>query len=326
MSENPTVSIIIPTYNRACLLPEAVNSALDQTFQDFELIIVDDGSTDGTEEQVKSFQDHRIRYFRHQTNIGASAARNTGIRKAKGEYLAFLDSDDLWMPQKLESQLEVFRTTDLPAVGAVFCGSVWEDGSGSAGKDLKALKWVRGWVFEDLLSMRMRYFGAPLLMVKNLRSDSIFFDVNLNTHEDYEFLLQYSRRWQIDYTPKVLVWARLAGTNHLNRVSNRMPALRHLLKKYQQDLSARPKIASSYHFRLGKLYASSGAIAAARLEIWQAIRIWPYSPVMYVWLLSTISKHLFTLAGFIHRTLRRIGQFLRIVAGSRFGLSFHQRA
>ena len=103
------VSVIITTYNRAHLVGKAIKSVLNQTFQDFELIVVDDGSTDNTEEVINSFNDTRIRYIRHKINKGGNAARNTGLRNSKGEYIAFLDSDDEWLPEKLERQLEVFK-------------------------------------------------------------------------------------------------------------------------------------------------------------------------------------------------------------------------
>ena len=95
------VSVIIPTYNRAYLISRAINSVLNQTYQDFEIIIVDDGSTDNTEEVIKEFQekDERIKYIRHKNNKGEAAARNTGIKAAKNEYISFQDSDDESFPQ-----------------------------------------------------------------------------------------------------------------------------------------------------------------------------------------------------------------------------------
>jgi len=96
MNKNPKVSVIIPTYNRAHLIGRAIQSVLNQTYQDFELIVVDDGSTDNTNEVIKEFsqKDKRILYIKHDKNKGGSAARNTGIKAARGEYIAFQDSDD----------------------------------------------------------------------------------------------------------------------------------------------------------------------------------------------------------------------------------------
>ncbi|GAH74960.1 unnamed protein product, partial [marine sediment metagenome] len=119
VKNKPTVSVIIPTYNRAYLIGRAIQSVLNQTYQDFEIIVVDDGSTDDTEEIVRSFKDKRIGYVRHEKNKGAAAARNTGIKAAKSEYIAFQDSDDEWLPEKLEKQMKVFENAP-PEVGVVY--------------------------------------------------------------------------------------------------------------------------------------------------------------------------------------------------------------
>ncbi|RLF83553.1 glycosyl transferase, partial [Thermococci archaeon] len=105
----PTVSVIIPTYNRANLLKRAIASVLNQTFTDFELIVVDDASPDNTPEVVRSINDGRIRYVRLKKNSGGPVARNTGIRKARGRFIALLDDDDEWLPNRLELQIKKFE-------------------------------------------------------------------------------------------------------------------------------------------------------------------------------------------------------------------------
>lgn len=109
--EKPIVSVIIPTYNRAHLVGRAIQSVLYQIYHDFEVIIVDDGSTDNTEEVVKEFQkqDRRIKYIKHEKNRGASAARNTGIKISSGYFLSFLDSDDQWLRNKLECDVKILN-------------------------------------------------------------------------------------------------------------------------------------------------------------------------------------------------------------------------
>ena len=102
------VSVIIPTYNRAKRVCRAVSSVLDQTYRDFEIIVIDDASTDDTMERLKVFGD-RIQVIGHPENNGVSAARNSGIKKSKGAYIALLDSDDYWMPEKLRVQLDFFK-------------------------------------------------------------------------------------------------------------------------------------------------------------------------------------------------------------------------
>lgn len=107
------VSVIVPTYNRADLISKTIESILNQTYKNFELIIVDDGSTDNTEEVIRKFKDSRIKYTKTDHSGGIPARpRNIGIKKAKGEYIAFLDSDDMWLPEKLEKQIKVFQASN----------------------------------------------------------------------------------------------------------------------------------------------------------------------------------------------------------------------
>ena len=105
---DPFVSIIIPTYNRAYILDKAIESILSQTYTNFEIIIVDDGSIDSTEKLVASYTDNRIKYIKHKKNQGAVAARNTGIEASRGQYIAFQDSDTEWLAEKLEKQIKAF--------------------------------------------------------------------------------------------------------------------------------------------------------------------------------------------------------------------------
>src|SRR5215831_9468158 len=117
----PIVSVVIPTYNNARFLPEALDSLLGQTYRDFELIVVDDGSTDDTLEVLKPYR-HLIRYVRKE-NGGPASARNLGIRHASGELIAFQDADDIWLPDKLQLQVDYLR--EHPEVGLVFSGSIF---------------------------------------------------------------------------------------------------------------------------------------------------------------------------------------------------------
>lgn len=107
---NPTVSVVIPTYNRAALLGRSIRSVLGQSYKDFELIVIDDGSTDETSHVVADFADPRIRYLPLPHNTGAGAARNAGVRVARGKFLAFQDSDDEWLPSKLAKQISAFES------------------------------------------------------------------------------------------------------------------------------------------------------------------------------------------------------------------------
>lgn len=108
------VSVIMPSWNTATLIGESIRSVLAQTYPDWELIIVDDCSTDDTDAVVAAFDDERIRYFKNEKNVGAALSRNRALREAKGEWIAFLDSDDLWTPDKLEKQIAFMLANDCP--------------------------------------------------------------------------------------------------------------------------------------------------------------------------------------------------------------------
>jgi glycosyltransferase involved in cell wall biosynthesis len=124
--KTPLVSVIVPTYNYAEFIGEAIKSVLDQTIQDFEILVIDDGSTDNTKEVVLSFGD-KVRYF-YQSQQGPAKARNKGIVESKGEYIAFLDADDVWLPSKLEKQVNLFRSN--PKLGMVVTDNFLFDDAG----------------------------------------------------------------------------------------------------------------------------------------------------------------------------------------------------
>ena len=111
-TKQPLVSVIMPTYNHAKFIGEAIDSVLNQTYKNFELIIIDNYSKDNTEKIVASYNDERINYLKFKNNGVIAASRNYGIKHSRGEYIAFLDSDDMWLPEKLEKQISVFRVSN----------------------------------------------------------------------------------------------------------------------------------------------------------------------------------------------------------------------
>lgn len=183
--KSPTVSVVIPTYNRAHLVGRAIQSALNQTHQDFEIIVVDDAFTDNTEEVAKSFNDPRIRYIRHEQNRGGSATRNTGIKVSRGEYIAFLNSDDEWSPEKLGKQMLLFSIVS-ENIGAVYYDG-YGQADGYARRSTNSLLRT-GRVYQDLL--QGWYLDSTSLFV--LRSDvfekSAMFDETLPSFQDYDLV------------------------------------------------------------------------------------------------------------------------------------------
>src|SRR4030042_6253183 len=121
------VSVIIPTYNRADCVTKSIDSVLSQTYNDYEIIVVDDGSTDNTRQILQSYVDKCLIHYIYQDNAGCAAARNSGIRAAKGQWIAFLDSDDTWLPDKLAEQMQYLSETGLDVC---FTNTTFDHGEG----------------------------------------------------------------------------------------------------------------------------------------------------------------------------------------------------
>jgi len=245
------VSIIIPTYNRATLLKRAINSVLQQSFSDFELIVVDDASTDYTPEVVKKINDSRIKLIQHSKNKGASAARNTGIDLSKGKYIAFLDDDDEWLPEKIERQLAAFQTADIK-IGLIYSGY-----SFVSPKNNNILKTVtpehRGALYPLLLRRNFISTVTPLVK-KDCFKIAGTFDETLPSCQDWDMWIRISKYFLIDFIPDPLAKIYVHGDQISANITPRILAREKLIEKYHSDLTKYP---SAYAFllkRLGILY------------------------------------------------------------------------
>lgn len=204
------VSVVIPAYNAGLWIGEAIESVLNQSFHRLELIVVDDGSNDDTLSIAKSFTDPRIRFL-HQENRGLSAARNAGIRESRGEYVAFLDADDIFRPNKLEHQ--VWALDQKPDLALVTCGfEVVDERRGSVGEQ-------RPWLAQPNIDLQSLLFVNPVLpstlVVRGSVFESVgFFDETLHRYEDWEFSLRLATAGhQLEYVKQVLVEYRRHGAN-----------------------------------------------------------------------------------------------------------------
>jgi len=194
----PLVSVIIPTYNRAHFLPDAIESVLAQTYKNWELIVVDDGSTDNTREVVARFGG-QVCYL-YQENKGCGAARNTGIEYARGEYIALLDSDDVWYPDKLALQVDLFKR--FPGTGMVGCGCHWLNSQGArTGVSLPP-------ELLDYRELKVRYAisGTPSTVLINRKAlESVgTFDPSLLRCQDWDLWLRIGKEFEIRSVRKVL--------------------------------------------------------------------------------------------------------------------------
>jgi glycosyltransferase involved in cell wall biosynthesis len=194
------VSVIIPTYNRAEKVCRAISSVLSQTYEDFELIVIDDGSDDHTREFLSRFRDNIV-LINHSQNMGVSAARNSGIAKAVGEFIAFLDSDDQWMPEKLEVQIDFFR--ENPDAVACQTGEIWIRNGIRVNPKNRHLK-PSGDIFES--SLELCLVSPSAVMLKRSLLDEVgLFDESFPVCEDYDLWLRISNKYPVYLIEKDLV-------------------------------------------------------------------------------------------------------------------------
>lgn len=201
MEGSVIVSVIIPTYNRAALLMRAAESVLAQTVSELELIIVDDGSSDHTPDIVSRLNDPRVQYIRLDRNRGACYARNVGITHAKGAYIAFQDSDDVWAPTKLEKQLAYIVETGADIVFSAF--DRHQDGKTQRFPGLGACDPARPLIFEELLKENVISMQT-VLGKKDCFLQHPFRD-QFPRFQDWELMLRLSRAYEIRYQDETLV-------------------------------------------------------------------------------------------------------------------------
>ena len=188
--KKPLVSVIIPTYNRKHILTKAIQSVINQTYQSLELLVIDDGSTDGTEKAVKEFSDSRIRYFRYECNMGVAAARNVGVREATGEYIAFLDSDDEWLEEKTAAQITALMNTGEKTIAG--CTGFYRI-QGDYTKIVQPTSNV-SW-FKRLLLKCGLGPGSTLMTSRSAFEKVGCFDENLQRLEDWDWLVRYTENY-----------------------------------------------------------------------------------------------------------------------------------
>jgi len=238
----PRISVVIPTYNSASSLREAIESVLRQTYADFEIVVIDDGSTDDTGCVVRSFGD-RVCYWR-QDNRGVSAARNHGIKKSRGQYVAFLDSDDLWLPGKLAEQIPLLDRD--PEIGLVY--SDWTVVSEQIVLEpsyLSKLPAASGHVFDELVQSGFILTSGTVVRRRCLE-DVGDFDETLSIAQDYDLWLRICYRWKIALVNKPLVikrsWDGSLSSNSLKTAAERIALFEKTLKNFPDMSPSRRRL------------------------------------------------------------------------------------
>jgi len=295
MNKIPKVSVIIPTYNRADLLPRAIDSVLNQTYQDFELIIVNDGSIDNTEDIVKRFQkkDKRIQYIKYDKNRGPSEARNTGMKIAKGKYVAFLDSDDEWLENKLEKQLDVFKN---PQINVVTCWAYWVNEI----KNKTSIYTVP--YFDDPLPYILKenyILSSPsgVILKKNVIEKIGFFDSSLRIAQDWDYWMRIIENGYNFYViPQPLLKYFFRKENLTNSTSNFEKA-QNIEKIFQKHKQYYKKYSYIYALKLrevGHLFCLGGDLKNGRKYLQEAIFHNNYKAIFNIFI-SLFGKNFYSL-------------------------------
>jgi glycosyltransferase involved in cell wall biosynthesis len=289
------VSVILPVHNRAQVLPRAVRSVLDQEFSDLELIVIDDGSADNSAEVVRSFRDERIRLIRLGQNRGGNVARNEGIRASSAPIIAFLDSDDRYLPNKLDWVVSEFERR--PDLGLLVDSFIKVGAPGSGKSELVRQNPVieDRELFRTALFTRQLWKATPAITVKReIAIKAGMFDESLRRLQDFDFLIRASEFANCASTDQVL-WVKYWDPNAISIADNMIPANVELVRRHPEYLRTaayRPGLA--YALRLSAwrrlrrgdlggvgrdvraLARAFGSLQAARLA-WEAF--WPRRPL-----------------------------------------------
>jgi glycosyltransferase involved in cell wall biosynthesis len=303
IQRNPTVSVILPTYNRAHLIARAIRSVLDQTYRDFEIIVVDD-PTDNTGEIVRIFKDERIRYIKRDTRKGAGAARNTGIAAARGKYIAFQDSDDEWLPEKLEKQMKIMEAAP-PEVGVVYTDMlrIYENG--------KTRYWHSPNITDGSLidpktsDYQAADLGIQSTVIKKECFDKIgLLDEEIPAFEDLEFFIRLTRHYGFLHIKEPLV--KYYETPGLSSNADRTAVAQNLLfEKYSNEIKNHRRFLAKWYFRIGNALCKDKQIKQGGIYLLKAVRKYPLN-IQYLGaaLASLTSQSTYNMAVTNYRKIR----------------------
>lgn len=223
------ISVIIPTYNRENLIEKCIKSVLEQTYQPTEIIVVDDGSTDKTIDVINKMSSPIIRVIIGGKNRGAQAARNIGIREAGGDWIAFLDSDDVWLPDKLEKQKECVERS-----GRKLCaggGLILKNGEKSA----SWLNGQSGMVFDSVILHKMCFLYQTILVKKDCLMQIGMLDENVPSYQELDISIRLANKYEVDYINEPLfIWNRDNEKTISNDKKKQIEGREYIFEKYRE--------------------------------------------------------------------------------------------
>ena len=294
---NPTVTVVIPTYNRPTLVSNAIQSVLDQSLQDFEIIVVDDGQKQRAKDVVDVFGDQRIRYIQHTARKGCSGAKNTGVREAKGMYVAFLDDDDMFMPTKLELQVEALEKAGQD-VGFSFTGSL------EMYDDREYKKTVPDGV-ADYHELALRNFSlmidSSMLYRHEVFKKAGLLDETFPTHTGAEFMIRVSGMYK-GVGINVPLVKRLIKSDHVqmgSNIENRIKGRKMLLSRYKKEFQKHPSFLAKHTERLAKFHRAHNDFESAAQDFLCAFKIQPRA-IRFLYYISMLSN------GFLYKLFSKL--------------------
>ena len=285
---SPRVSVVLPAYNRADTIGAAVASILRQTWTDFELLVVDDGSTDGTIEAVKAIDDPRIRTLATPRNMGPSGARNVGIREARAEWIAFQDSDDEWLPEKLARQMARLDEPGAPWIAA-YCGMAIVGSVHLERRQRTRLRYipapelteVEGDILPSLL--RASLVSTQMLVARRAELEAIGgFDEALPALVDWDLVLRLAARGHFAFVDEPLVLQRFSENSITRDMARRTVARAQIIAKHEALMAREPRILAQQYRTLAGEYRQLGRLAEAGKALAAARRVRPQAPDLWL--------------------------------------------
>lgn len=253
MQNEPLVSVIIPTYNRGRLILDSINSVLNQTYKNIELIVVDDCSTDDTEETVKSIDDSRIKYIKLEKNSGACVARNKGIEISRGEFIAFNDSDDLWLPEKINSQLDFLYENNAEIS---FCKMECRTPENNFIHNFPNIEFDRKISYKDLLKYNSA--STQTIFGKTDCFKEIIFDATMPRLQDWDEVLRLSQKYRIFYQNEILVNTFFQKDSISTHPEKAVLAMQKIFEKHKDAILSDPAIVESFFKKKASFVCKTG--------------------------------------------------------------------
>jgi glycosyltransferase involved in cell wall biosynthesis len=281
------VSVVIPTFNREKFITKALDSVMDQTYQDYEVVVMDDGSKDNTREIVENYG-KKVSYF-YQENRGIASARNEAIKRSSGDYIAFLDSDDYWVREKLETQIDLFDKHPEYGMVASCCSSIRLDGSFRE----KNRPGKSGWVLRDLFNKNFIRTSSALIKKECLSRVGLF-DEDFRECEEYDLWLRIAAMYPIGFiNDSLAVYVDNAEGISTDSLAGRLFRLKVLEKEYLAK-KIPPKmynkrISNTCHY-IGRHYITRGDTENGRIYLKKAQELDPINVKNLFYLLLSFTK------------------------------------